>query len=57
MQKVNLHHMFRRLKRIYPEIKNAGQIRQSVITHWLKTHNLREVQYMAGHRWVSSTDR
>ena len=55
--KSSLHHMFRRLKRIYPEIKNAGQIRQSVITHWLKTHNLREVQYMAGHRWVSSTER
>lgn len=49
--------MFRRLKRIYPEIKNAQQIRQSVITHWLKTNNLREVQYMAGHRWVSSTER
>jgi integrase/recombinase XerD len=28
-----------------------------VITHWLKTHNLREVQYMAGNRWVSSTER
>ncbi len=55
--KSSLHHMFRRLKRIYPEIKSAGQIRQSVITHWLKTHNLREVQYMAGHRWVSSTER
>ena len=49
--------MFRRLKIIYPEIKNAQQIRQSVITHWLKTNNLREVQYMAGHRWVSSTER
>jgi integrase/recombinase XerD len=55
--KNSLHHMFRRLKRIYPEIKNARQIRQSVITHWLKTYNLREVQYMAGHRWVSSTER
>jgi integrase/recombinase XerD len=55
--KNSLHHMLRRLKRIYPEIKNAQQIRQSVITHWLKTHNLRQVQYMAGHRWVSSTER
>jgi integrase/recombinase XerD len=55
--KNSLHHMLRRLKRIYPEIKNAQQIRQSVITHWLKTNNLREVQYMAGHRWVSSTER
>jgi len=55
--KNSLHHMFRMLKRIYPEIKNAQQIRQSVVTHWLKTNNLREVQYMAGHRWVSSTER
>lgn len=25
--------------------------------HWLKTHNLRQVQYMAGHIYVSSTER
>jgi len=27
-----------------------------VITHWLKLHNLRKVQYMAGHRYISSTE-
>ncbi len=32
------------------------QLRTSVITHWLKNYNLREVQYMAGHRYVSSTE-
>ncbi|TRX50917.1 integrase [Fulvivirga sp. M361] len=31
-------------------------IRASVITHWLKQYNLREVQYMAGHRKVMSTE-
>lgn len=37
-------------------IENAQQIRASVITKWLKRYNLREVQYRAGHRYVSSTE-
>lgn len=32
------------------------QIRSNVITHWLKSYNLRQVQYMAGHKHVSSTE-
>jgi integrase/recombinase XerD len=28
-----------------------------VIAHWLKANNLRQVQYMAGHQYVSSTQR
>jgi integrase/recombinase XerD len=55
--KNSLHHLFCFLKKMNPEVKNPGQIRQSVIAHWLKNHNLRQVQYMAGHRWVSSTER
>ena len=50
-------------KRLSEEIKsqnkefiNFKQVRTSVITHWLKQYNLREVQYMAGHRYVSSTE-
>ncbi|MBU2019069.1 MAG: tyrosine-type recombinase/integrase [Bacteroidetes bacterium] len=39
-----------------PQITSMKQLRASVITHWLKTHNLRQVQYMAGHRYVSSTE-
>lgn len=35
---------------------NFKQVRTSVITHWLKQFNLRQVQYMAGHRYVSSTE-
>lgn len=31
------------------------QIREGVIRHWLETKQLREVQYMAGHRNASST--
>ncbi len=49
--------LFKKLRRINLNIKNAHQIRASVITHWLKLHNIREVQYMAGHRYISSTER
>lgn len=45
-----------KLQEINPKAKSLKQIRTSVITHWLKIHNLREVQYMAGHRYVSSTE-
>jgi integrase/recombinase XerD len=55
--KNSLLHLFRDVQKINPDILNAAQIRQSVITHWLKTSNLREVQYMAGHKYVSSTER
>jgi integrase/recombinase XerD len=38
------------------KIKHIKQVRASVITNWLKVHNIRKVQYMAGHRYVSSTE-
>ena len=51
-------------KRLTQDVKKANerfvnfkQIRTSVITDWLKKYNLRKVQYMAGHRFVSSTER
>ena len=44
------------LKKLNKKVKNVYQIRTSVITHWLKNYNLREVQYFAGHRYVSSTE-
>lgn len=39
------------------KVTSLKQIRTSVITHWLKLHNLRQVQHMAGHRYVSSTEQ
>jgi len=45
-----------KLKEKNPNVNNSKQIRASVITHWLKQYNLRQVQYMAGHRYVSSTE-
>ncbi len=45
------------INRYQPRLKSLHQIRSSVITNWLNHYNLREVQYMAGHRYVSSTER
>jgi len=45
-----------KVRKIDPSVKNAKQIRTSVIAKWLKIHNLREVQYLAGHRYTSSTE-
>ena len=44
------------LKAQYPILQNAKQIRASVITKWLKMYNLREVQYLAGHRYIGTTE-
>ena len=36
---------------------NLRLIRTSVIKNWLKVHDLRKTQYLAGHRYISSTER
>jgi len=51
-----LTNLVKNLKEINPKITGIRQIRTSVITHWLSIHSLREVQYLAGHRYVSSTE-
>jgi integrase/recombinase XerD len=55
--KNSLLHLFKAIKKTYPDITSAEQIRKSVIVNWLKHYNLRQVQYMAGHKYVSSTER
>ena len=50
-------HLINGLRRTNPKLANAQQIRQSVITVWLKTKDLQTAQYMAGHKYVSSTER
>jgi integrase/recombinase XerD len=44
------------LRKINSRIKNFDQIRASVITAWLKQYDLRKVQYLSGHKYVSSTE-
>lgn len=51
-----LHRVLTVLRGQHAKLVSSRQIRTSVITHWLKQYNLREVQYMAGHRYVSSTE-
>ncbi len=50
-------HITKKLKKINHKVVNIHQIRASVITNWLKQYNLRETQYLAGHRYISSTER
>ncbi len=45
------------LRAINPAVKHALQLRQSVITHWLKIKDIRLVQQWAGHQHISSTER
>jgi len=49
--------MLRHLRTINSRVKNFDQIRASVITQWLKQYDLRKVQYLAGHKYVSSTEQ
>jgi len=49
--------LIKNVQQYIPEVTSVKQIRMSVITHWLEKFNIREVQYMAGHRYVSSTER
>ena len=53
----SLHHIFLKVKKQYPSIHSAKSIRNMVIAEWLKKIDVRKVQYMAGHRYVSSTER
>ncbi len=48
--------IMKRLKKINHKVINANQLRASVICNWLGQHNIRKVQYMAGHRHISSTE-
>lgn len=45
------------LKQINYKYQNPVQLRNSVIVNWLKQHNLRKTQILAGHRYISSTER
>ncbi|WP_103072698.1 tyrosine-type recombinase/integrase [Aquimarina sediminis] len=48
--------ILKRLKKINHKVINLNQLRASVICNWLKQYNIRKVQYMAGHKYISSTE-
>ena len=47
--------MMKRLK--HEKVKQASQIRASVIAQWTRHYDVRIVQYMCGHKYVSATER
>jgi integrase/recombinase XerD len=52
-----LYKITKELKEINNSFTDIKQIRTSVIISWLKVHGLRRTQYLAGHKYISSTER
>ncbi|MEM9980858.1 MAG: phage integrase N-terminal SAM-like domain-containing protein [Bacteroidota bacterium] len=52
-----LTYLREQLNKACPFLTKIAQIRSSVLTLWLKQQDVRIVQYKAGHRYVSSTER
>ena len=55
--KNSLKYLFVDLKNLNPKVVSVKQLRASVLAHWLRDRDVRQVQYLAGHRYVSSTER
>lgn len=49
--------IIKKIRKYNQKVQNAKQLRASVITNWLQQYNLRKTQYLAGHRYISSTER
>lgn len=52
-----LSYLWKILHKHYGIKLTIREVRQSLINHWLKSKDLRQVQYLAGHKYVSSTFR
>ncbi len=52
-----LSYLWKILHKHYGIKLTIREVRQSLINHWLKSNDLRQVQYLAGHKYVSSTFR
>ena len=49
--------IMKKLKKTNHKVINVNQIRASVIVNWLSQYNLRKVQILAGHKYISTTER
>lgn len=49
--------ILRNLKKINSKVGNVNHLRASVIVNWLGQFNIRKVQYLAGHKYISSTEK
>ncbi|GGX16338.1 tyrosine-type recombinase/integrase [Aquimarina muelleri] len=52
-----VHKLAKELKEINQNFMDVKQIRTSVIISWLRQYNLRKAQYLAGHKYISSTEK
>jgi len=48
--------VLKNLRKINSKVGNVNDLRASVIVNWLKQFNIRKVQYLAGHKYISSTE-
>ena len=48
--------IIKQLKKINNKAGNVNHLRASVIVNWLKQFNIRKVQYLSGHKYISSTE-
>ena len=55
--KDSLYHLFRGIQKQNKKVTSGKVIRASVLAEWLKGEDVRMVQYKAGHRYVSSTEK
>lgn len=49
--------IIKNLKKYNRKVSSYGQLRSSIIVNWLSRYNLRQVQYLARHRYISSTEK
>ncbi|TDO28705.1 integrase/recombinase XerD [Sediminibacterium goheungense] len=51
-----MQYLLKQLRNQHTKVMDWKQLRASVISNWVKVHGLRKAQYMAGHKYVSSTE-
>lgn len=52
----SIYELLEILKKRHPALKNFQHIRVSLISHWIKEKNIREVQHLAGHKTIVGTE-
>lgn len=53
----NVYLIIKEINKIQNKNVSSRQIRTSVIMNWLKQYNIRQVQYMIGHKSIGSTEK
>jgi site-specific recombinase XerD len=53
----HVYRLMQELKGINQKVHSASQLRTSIIIHWIKVYGKRQAQYMAGHKYISSTEK